>query len=230
MKRNFSLLLDFMLPGLVLLDLVLVGAILLRAPLLLRAPYFGTTLFTILFLLLYGGVGVGFPRLVRSARVKDVLWQATWIGPLVGLFFAVSIIIEYFVDLNLTGNLLSTFGFMGLILLTFIGAGVRGMQITGSWLLGVLCSVWSALLGVLIALLCGMTISMFFLQRLEAISADYVPGALSDPATSALFSTLDNASSHLFEGPIYAALLGALGALIFTRFFTRRRRFLSQAK
>jgi hypothetical protein len=224
MKRSVSVPFWPLLPGLALLDLVLVGVILVQAPLLRSAPYLSTALFTILLLLFYGGVGVGLPQFVRSSSVKNVLWQATRIGLLIGLFFVVDIAVEYFVDLNQAASLLSTFGFMGLIFLAFAAAGVLGTHLTGHWLLGVLCSIWSAILAVLIALLFGMTVNVLFLQRLEVISAaDYAKSGMHDPVASAFFSTLDNASTHLFEAPMYAAIFGTLGALIFMVFFTRRK-------
>ncbi len=233
MKRSVNVSVPFwpMLPGLALLDLVLVGVILVQAPLLRSAPYLSTALFTILLLLLYGGVGVGLPQFVRSPSVKNVLWQATRIGLLIGLFFVVDIAVEYFVDLNQAASVLSTFGFMGLIFLAFAGAGVVGTRLTGHWLLGVLCSVWSAILGVLIALLFGMTVNVLFLQRLEAISAaDYAKSGMRDPAASAFFGTLDTASTHLFEAPMYAVIFGTLGALIFMGLFTWRRKSLSETE
>jgi hypothetical protein len=233
MKKSASASIPFwpMLPGLALLDLVLLGVILVQAPLLLQAPYLSTTLFTLLLLLLYGGVGVGFPRLVHATSEKNVLWQATRIGLLIGLFFVVDIAVEYFVDLNQTASVLSTLGFMGLIFLAFAAAGVLGTRLTGHWLLGVLCSVWSAMLGVLIALVFGMAVNVFFLQRLEAISAaDYAPSGLRDPAAYAFSSTLDTASTHLFEAPMYAAICGTLGALIFMGLFTWRRKSLSETE
>jgi hypothetical protein len=224
MKRSVSVPFWPLLPGLALLDLVLVGLILVQAPLLRSAPYLSTALFTILLLLFYGGVGVGLPQFVRSTSVKNVLWQATRIGLLIGLFFVVDIAVEYFVDLNQAASLLSTFGFMGLIFLAFAGAGVLGTRLTGHWLLGVLCSIWSAILAVLIALMFGMMVNVLFLQRLEVISAaDYAKSGMHDPAASAFLSTLDNASTHLFEAPMYAAIFGTLGALIFMVFFTQRK-------
>ncbi len=231
MKRSDSVLFWLTIPALVLLDFVLVGLILVRAPLLLQAPYFSTTLFTSLLLLLYGGVGVAFPKFVHSTNVQNVLWQASRVGPLVGLFFVISITVEYFVDLNQTASLLSTFGFMGLIFLAFIIAGSLGTRFTGYWLSGVLCSIWSALLGVLIALSFGMMVNLFFLQRLEAIStADYMRSGMSDPAAFVFFNTLDTASTHLFEAPISAAIFGMLGAVIFKGFFIRRRKHLTETE
>jgi hypothetical protein len=117
MKKSVSAYTTFwpMLPALAVLDLVLLGVILVQAPLLLQAPYLSTTLFTLLLLLLYGGIGVGFPRFVHATSVKNVLWQATRIGLLIGLFFVVDIAVEYFMDLNQTASVLSTLGFMGLL-------------------------------------------------------------------------------------------------------------------
>src|SRR5579859_3686976 len=233
MKKSASASIPFwpMLPGLALLDLVLLGVILVQAPLLLQAPYLSTTLFTLLLLLLYGGVGVGFPRLVHATSVKNVLWQATRTGLLIGLFFVVDIAVEYFVDLNQAASVLSTVGFMGLIFLAFAGAGVLGTRLTGHWLLGVLCSVWSAMLGVLLALAFGMAVNVLFLQRLETISsADYAKSGMHDAAAYTFFGTLDTASTHLFEAPVYAAICGTLGALIFTGFVTWRRKSLSETE
>src|SRR5262249_30035095 len=81
--------------------------------------------------------------------------------------------------------------------------------------LGILASLWSALLGVLIVILFGFLVNFLFLQRLEhLLFSDYLTSGMSDPQAFTFFNAFDSASSHLLEAPILASICGTLGGLI----------------
>ena len=199
----------------VLLDLALIGVGLLRYPSLLEAARASTAIACVALLLVYGCVGIGLP-IKASQAVTTALWQGTAVGLLIGVSFAVDIAVEDFVDMGRQASTFSTLGFMLLIFLLFGIAGARGTQKTRQLHLGMLASLWSSLVGVLIALLFGFTVNFFFTQRLEHIlSSDYISSGMSDPQAFTFFNTLDSASSHLVEAPIIAGVCGTIGALVY---------------
>jgi len=197
-----------------LLNLVFITIVLLWHPSLLSAQSLATVIFCIILLLVYICIGVTLP-LRAGQTVTTVLWQGTGFGFLIGFLFTIDIAVEYFLDMSSQVSTLSTLGFMSLLFLLFGVVGARISQRTGHLLLGSLASVWSALLGVLIAVLFGVIVNLVFLQRLEhLLASDYLRSGMRDMTTFTFFNTLDSASSHLLEAPILAAIFGTLGALL----------------
>lgn len=220
-QRNVKLSLG-MLCG-VLLDLVLVGLSIFSYPQLLGAEGFFTIIGCISLLLLYGVIGIGLPLRAKHA-ITVALWQGTGVGLIIGGLFIIDLIIENFLDLSNQMSTFSTLGFMLLIFLFFGIAGARGTLKTGQILLGIVAGVWSALLGVLIAVCFGFMVNFLFIQRLEYILAsDYARSGMHDPRAFTFFNSLDSAFSHLLEAPIIAVVLGTLGALTIKAFMIQRK-------
>ncbi len=213
-----------------LFNLMLIALSLMQYPSLLDAGRASTVIACVVLLLLYGCVGIGLP-LQASQPMLTALWQGTGFGLLVGVLFVADIAVEYFLNMSSQLSTLSTFGFMGLIFLLFVLAGARGTQRTGQFLLGSLTSIWSAMLGVLIAVLFGFAVNFFFIQRLEHILAsDYVSSGMRDIRAFTFFNSLDSASSHLLEGPILAAVLGTISALTIKGLMSLRGKHLFSSK
>ena len=104
---------------------------------------------------------------------------------------------------------------MLLIFCLFAGAGANGTARTDQIRFGLLASMWSAMLGVLIVVLLGFAVNFFFMQRLEhLLASDYVHSGMQSPEAFTVFNALDSASTHLFEAPLLAAVFGGLGSLI----------------
>lgn len=208
----------------VLLDLALIGVGLLWYPSLLEAGRASTAITCVVVLLLYGCVGIGLPIKANQA-VTTALWQGTAVGLIIGISFAGDMIVEDFIDMGRQASMFSTLGFMMLIFLLFGLAGARGTQKTRQIHLGILASLWSALLGVLIALLFGFAVNFLFTQRLEHIlSSDYVSSGMSDPQAFTFFNSLASASSHLVEAPLIAGVCGTIGALAMQGVISLRNR------
>lgn len=198
----------------VLFDLLLIGLSLLMYPSLLEAGRASTALGCVPLLLLYGCFGIVIPSRASQA-VTAALWQGTAVGLIVGVIFVIDLTVEYFVDMGSQASALSTLGFMALIFFLFGLSGARGIQKTGQLHLGVLSGVWSAMIGVMIAVFFGFVMNFFFMQRLEHILyADYASSGMNDPRAFTFFNSLDSAFSHLLEAPILAVVFGTCGALL----------------
>ena len=212
LKKNVALWL-VMLCG-VLLDLSLMGLSLLWYPSVLEAGRASTVLACGIILLVYAGIGVGLP-MKASPAVTIALKVGTILGLIIGAIFVLDLIVEDFIDLGPEASALSTLGFMALIFLCFGIAGASGMRKTSRFSLGILASLWSALLGVLIVLLFGFLMSFLFPQRLEhLLVSDYLSSGMRDPQAFTFFNAFDSASSHLLEAPIFAGICGTLGTFI----------------
>ena len=187
---------------------------LLWYPTVLGAGRASTVLVCGAMLLVYGSVGVGLP-IKANPTVTTALKVGTVLGLIIGAIFVVDLIVEDFIDLGQEASSFSTLGFMALIFLCFGFAGASGTHKTSRLSLGILASLWSALLGVLIVLLFGFLLNFLFLQRLEhLLVSDYLSSGMSDPQAFTFFNAFDSASSHLIEAPILAGICGTLGVLI----------------
>jgi hypothetical protein len=167
-------------------------------------------------LLIYGAVAIWVthqPTQVRSSALKS----GTLFGLLIGTIFIVNIAVENFADIGQRAITIFTLGFMLFIFLVFAYAGWYGTRESNQLPLGILTSIWSAMIGVVIVLLFGFLINFLFTQRLEQnlqASAEYLRSGSHDLETFTFWNTLDSASSHLFEVPIIAVVLGTLGSLV----------------
>jgi hypothetical protein len=193
-----------------------IGYGMLHYPRILREGGFASVALPLALLLFYAGAvvwGTYRPSYARSVALSD----GTLVGLVIGLIFIADIAVENFITMNSQFSTLSTFSFMILIFLGFAGAGGRSAMHTGQVSLGVIASVWSALVSVLIALLFGFVVNFLFPRQLEQnlqASAEFVRSGIHDLATFTFYNTLDSASSHLLEAPLIATICGAIGSLI----------------
>ena len=195
---------------------MLIGYGMLRYPLIVNEAGVLSLLTPAFLLLLYGVVAIIVTHKPGQAR-SNALKSGTVFGLLVGLTFIVTISVENFVDMDRQVSTISTLGFMLFIFLIFAYAGWHGTNESSQLSLGIFTSVWSSMIGVVIALLFGFTINFLFTQRLEQnlqASAEYLRSSSHDLETFTFWNTLDSASSHLLEAPIIAVVLGTIGSLI----------------
>ena len=205
-----------------------IGYGLLRYPLIIGEAGMSSILAPAFMLLVYGVAAIRITQQPTQAR-SGALKSGTLFGLVVGLIFIVTISVEDFVDIGQQAITISTLGLMLLIFLVFAYAGWHGAKESSQLSIGILTSVWSAMIGVVIALLFGFMINFLFTQRLEQnlqTSAEYFRSGIHDLETFTFLNTLDSASSHLFEAPIIAAVLGALGSSMSLGFSQLRKKFI----
>ena len=210
----------------VVLILALIGFGMLRYPRILSEGGAASIVAPIGLLLLYGAAALWGTRWFSQAH-NVALLNGTVFGLAIGVVFVVMIAIENFIAMPTEFNPIVTLGLMLLIFLLFAGAGARGATHTGQVRFGILASVWSAMIGVLIALVFGFAVNFLFTQRLEQnlqASAEYARSGMHDLTTFTFYNTLDSAASHLIQAPIIAAVFGAVGSLIGTGLAKLRRK------
>lgn len=195
---------------------LLIGYGILRYPRIMSEAGILSLLTPAFMLLVYGVVTVWITH-QPTQESSYALRSGTWFGLATGTIFIVTISMENFVDVSQQNVTISTLGFMLAIFLVFAYAGWYSTKKSNKLSLGILTSVWSAMIGVIIAILFGIIINLLFAQRLEQnlqASAEYLRSGSHDLETFTFWNTLDSASSHLLEVPIIAFVLGTLGSLI----------------
>ena len=206
---------------------MLIGYGMLRYPLIVSEAGVLSLLTPAFILLLYGVAAIWVTHQPNQAR-SGALKSGTVFGLVVGITFIITISVENFAGMSGQVSTISTLGFMLLIFLIFAVAGWHSTQQSSQLSLGILASVWSSMIGVVIALLFGFTINFLFTQRLEQnlqASAEYLRSGSHDLETFTFWNTLDSASSHLLEAPIIAVVLGTLGSLISLGFSQLQKKF-----
>lgn len=206
---------------------MLIGYGTIRFPRIISEAGILSLLMTVFMLLIYSAAAIWVthqPTQVRSSALKS----GTLCGLLIGTIFIIDISVENFADIDQQAMTLSTLGFMLIIFLLFAYAGWHGAKESNQLPLGILTSIWSAMIGVLIALVFGFLINFLFTQRLEQnlqVSVEYLRSASHDLETFTFWNTLDSASSHLLEAPIIAVVLGTLGSLVSLGFSQHEKSF-----
>lgn len=193
-----------------------IGYGVLHYPRILREGGVASVAQPLALLLFYVGAVLWGTHRPSSAR-RVALSDGTIVGLVIGLMFIADIAVENFVPMNSQLSTLSTLSFMLFIFLGFAGAGGRSVVHTDQVSLGVISSVWSALISVLIALFFGFIVNFLFPRQLEQnlqASAEFVRSGIRDLATFTFYNTLDSASSHLLEVPLIAAVCGTIGSLV----------------
>jgi len=195
---------------------LLIGYGIIRFPRIVSEAGMFSLLMPIFMLLIYIVVAIWVTHQPTPERSR-VLKSGTLFGLLIGITFIIDILVENFADSGQQAIAISTLGFMLLIFLVFAYAGWYGTKESNQLSFGILTSIWSAMIGVVIALLFGFLINFLFTQRLEQnlqASAEYLRSGSHDLETFTFWNTLDSASSHLLEAPIIALVLGTVGSLV----------------
>jgi hypothetical protein len=206
---------------------LLIGYGTMRYPLIMSEAGLFSLLTPVFILLVYGVAAIRITHQPTQAS-SGALKSGTLFGLLVGITFIVTISVENFFDIGQLVITISTLGFMFFIFLVFAYAGWHGTKESSLLSLGILTSVWSAMIGVVIALLFGFIVNFLFTQRLEQnlqASAEYLQSGSHDLETFTFWNTLDSATSHLLEAPIIAVVLGTLGSLSNIGFSQLHKRF-----
>ncbi len=211
----------------VVLVFVAIAYAILRYPAAVSEGNLSSLVWSVLLLLLYGVGAIGVIRQPDGAG-RTALGQGALIGLVIGTVSIVHLSVEHFVTMSPWLDVVSTFSVMGFLFVLFGTAGFRAVQRTDSLLLGIVASVWSAMIGMVITCLYGFLFNFTFMSRLENnLRAAYVLSGMDDLQAFTIRITLESAAEHLFQAPIYAAFWGLIGGLLcrgLTRFVLRGSR------
>lgn len=161
----------------------------------------------------YVGLGIWQLRSAEPSQV-NILIGATRIGLVAAAIEVLSIGLETFLQVPhafttvYTGMLI----LIGFAVWTY--SGYRAAEQTRSIIRGILASVWTALVGILIGVTFGMAVTYLFLPFLTpplATDPDFLRSEWKDLTGFAIVNTLDNAFAHLVMAPMIAVVVGSVG-------------------
>lgn len=147
----------------------------------------------------------------------QVLFRATGLGTLAVVFQIIHLCIERFISLGGPWN--------GAVAITFMLATFAVWAISGfltrrsgqSIGVSIWMSIWSAIVTMSLTVATGLALELFLAPRpLESMRSwgEFTRSGWTDLHAFAIANTLDAASSHLFIGPIIAAVVGTIGTFL----------------
>ena len=139
------------------------------------------------------------------------------LGTIVGCCIAAVAVIYHSVEISislppLVGAVLGG-GMWGVMFLGF-GIACSATVMRGHWIpLGIVSSVWSAMVSTALLVACALAIGSVFMPHMQQIlSAAYSTSGMTDPESFVIRHEVGNASSHLFIAPVIGLLVGGLSA------------------
>jgi len=206
----------------ILLILLLIGSAVLRYPSVFAEGGVPSVLVPVVILLLYGAAALR-ARLQPEGAAREALRLGAIFGLIAGGLFVVHLPVEHFVHMPRRVDAATTLGVMGAAFSLFAAAGLVAAGRTGSFRLGVLASVWSAMVSMVMTCLLGFALLFLIMPRLERnYQVEFARRGGHDPEAFAVVNTLESATSHLVQAPILALVFGSVGASI-GRGWARRR-------
>jgi hypothetical protein len=151
----------------------------------------------------------------RSSGAAAAVQVGALVGLIGGAIDMASITMESVLVLPQNIVAVATLVAMVSLFLSFGVAGFLGGRGSGSFRLGVGAAVWSAVVAILIAVTFGFLLVNTSLPKLghdEIGDPDYARSGWTDVRAFAIANTLSAGFTHLVEGPVIAAVLGAAGS------------------
>jgi hypothetical protein len=139
---------------------------------------------------------------------------ATLLGAIAGVLQIIHLLVERFISFPGPWDGLVTLAFMLATFFLWGFAGYRAHKLGLSFIPACLAALWSAMVTMTIAVLAGTLIEFFIAPiPLESIRAwaEFQRSGWNDLYAFSIANTIDEASTHLFVGPIVACIFGAIG-------------------
>jgi hypothetical protein len=163
--------------------------------------------------LLAYALAAAWARRPSSAGVRTALRLGTNIGCCIAAVAVIYHSVEISISLPPSAGAVLGGGMWAVM---FLGFGIacsatvlRGHPIA----LGIMSSVWSAMVSVAVRVACALTIGFVFMPHMQQVlSAAYTSSGMTDPESFVIRHEVGNASSHLFLAPVIGLLIGGLSA------------------
>jgi hypothetical protein len=160
-----------------------------------------------------------------SARLRTPLRLGTIVGCCIAAVAVINHSVELSIALTPSAGAVLGGGMWGLMFLGFgIACSATFLQ-EHSIPLGIVSSVWSAMVSAAVMVICALTIGFVFMPHMERVlSVPYVASGMTDPEAFVARHMVSNTSSHLFIAPVIALLVGGVSALACSLLRSVRRR------
>ena len=160
-----------------------------------------------------------------EASLQTALAQGAKFGAVLAAGSWVSMALEQFAPLGITGSMVRGVGMWALMFVVFGAAGSAAYQRSNSLGLAVVSSVWSALISTVATLLFGFALGVLFMPYMQqTLAGAYAQSGMSDPRAFVIRNCLESASTHLLAAPALAGCFGLVGGYACSRLRSIRRR------
>jgi hypothetical protein len=161
----------------------------------------------------YGGA-VAWVRSQSAERSQTAIAQGSWAGGFLAAVGLANLGVEHFVALGPAGDAIRGVGMWALMFLAFGFTGSAVYECVGSLGLGVVSSVWAAIISTVAMLVDGFSMSLLFMPHMRQILSDtFAHSNMTDPSAFVIYNTLSAAASHTILAPLIAAMFGFGGAI-----------------
>jgi hypothetical protein len=173
----------------------------------------------LVLLLVYAGI-IWWSTQRPSRNLYLALSTGITVGLLTGIAWMVSLLIETFVELS---GIFALVVSATLMLSSFLGwgiAGLRGARKTQSFGLGMLATLWSSMVAILMLVALGWLLTYIALPQLSnqmINDPDFLRSHWTDRQAFAIANTFDAGFSHLLGAPVVGSIFGLVGSMIGTR-------------
>ncbi len=192
---------------------VLIGYGVLRYPAVLGEGGAFGVVFPLALLAAYALAGWRIGRTTHE-DTRTALRQGVGVGALLAAVMAVHLTVETFVTLPPSWNAAGSLGLFPILFLGFGCAGFRGATRTQRWRLGVLASVWSAMLCIVPLCIYGFFLNYLFMPHMTLLlrnSPEFLRSGMHDLTAFTVANSLESCGSHMVIAPFLAVLFGSIG-------------------
>lgn len=151
-----------------------------------------------------------------SDAVRIALASGAKVGVLLGTVAAINHSVETFSDFRAPVPAILGVSMWGLMFFSFGGVSSATCQKVGSIGLGIVASVWSALVSAVSTVLFASAVGLVYMQRMQLVLAgDFLASGMVDSRAFVVRNLFDGAFTHLLLAPCLAAIIGAASGLAF---------------
>jgi hypothetical protein len=160
-----------------------------------------------------------------SDRVQRALGVGARVGVLLGTGALIGHALEVFADLRAPIPAILGVSMWGLMFLLLGLASAETYRREESMGLGIMSSVWGALISAVTTVVFAFFVGLVFMSRMQRVLAGaFVVGGMTDAHGFVIRNMLDGSSSHLLIAPAVAVLAGAASGLACSLLKSVRRR------
>jgi hypothetical protein len=170
---------------------------------------------TFVALLVYAGAAE-WARRTTSDATRVALALGAKVGLVIGIF---AVINHSFEASSVRAPVPAILGvsMWGLMFLCFGGVAAETADRVGSIGLGIMASLWTALVSAAATVLFACSVGLVIMPRMQLVLAsDFASSGMVDSRAYVVRNLFDNAATHLLLAPVLAAIVGTAGGLALT--------------
>ena len=169
---------------------------------------------TVVALLVYGGVSE-WARRTTSDATRVALAVGAKVGLLIGTLAVINHSLEAFSSIRPPLPAILGVSMWGVMFFCFGAVASATSERVGSIALGIVASIWAALVSAAATVLFASFVGLVFMPRMQLVlGGDFATSGMVDSRAYVVRNLFDSAATHLLLAPSLAAIVGAAGGLV----------------